>query len=516
MAEVSVACGTPNFRSGLSERVVLDQRHCLWVDGFVKGRPTAVAVELGAGNEQFGTASAAGIEPGTLFVQQLAGEGALGAGFAQDVELFGGERLTPLGIGPLHRVICHAPIKLGNMADSEREQTADWFRRFANAESAESPRYRDWALGIAEDDELLTLVTKLPRAKRQPVLVLTCARVAGVPLRPFETVRDDFIALWPAIAKLAKSRSTQTNDPRRCTPLLVALDRIRGPIALIEVGASAGLTLFPDRYSYRWNAPGRVIESHPTDGESTVLLTADLAGWGASPPRRPNIVHREGIDLNPLDVRDRNDRDWLEALVWPEQQERLDLVRAAADIVAQSPPTMTAGDAVAQIRGVVARARKAAPKATIVVWSPAVLVYLDPAEREKFATYCLRARVLWISLDGRRVIPRIGDAADEMGIEGDFILSLDGAPIAAVDPLGRWVTATDSSGLTPDEIDLIEFERNNWGSTRSKESLVRKVWSLSLVRYYQRVYAIMECSAARRYDSVLVRSFSDSTVRPTA
>jgi hypothetical protein len=397
------------------------------------------------------------------------------------------------------------------MANSERERTADWFRRFASAEGAESPRYRDWALGIANDDQLLALVGKLPLSKRQPVLVLTCARVAGVPLRSFETARDDFIALWPAIAKLAKTRATQTNDPRRCTPLLVALDRIRGPIALIEVGASAGLTLFPDRYTYRWNARGRSVTSLPADGPSAVSLVADIAGWGANLPRRPNIVHREGIDLSPLDVTKPTDRDWLEALVWPEQTHRLAIVRAAADIVAQSPPTLTAGDAVAEIRAAVARARKAAPKATIVVSSPAVLVYLDPAEREKFATYCARAKVRWISLDGRRVIPRIGDEADELRIEGDFVLSLDGVPIASADPLGRQVTVYGLSGLSPEDVDLIEFERENWGPTRSKESLVRKVWNLPLVRYYQRLYGIMESPAARRYDPILVRSFAETS-----
>ena len=395
------------------------------------------------------------------------------------------------------------------MANSERERSAEWFRRFASAEGAESPRYRDWALGIAEDNELLALVTKLPLAKRQPVLVLTCARVAGVPLRPFVTARDDFIALWPAIAKLAKNRATQTNDPRRCTPLLVALDRIRGPIALIEVGASAGLTLFPDRYSFNWNARGRTVASHPADGPSTVTLNADIAGWGANPPRRPNIVYREGIDLTPLDVTSATDRDWLEALVWPEQAERLSIVQAAADIVAQLPVTITAGDAVAEIRSAVARARTAEPKATIVLSSPAVLVYLGPDQREKFVAYCLRANVRWISLDGRRVIPRIGDKADELGIDGDFLLSLDGVPIASADPLGRQVTVYGSSGLTPEDVDLVEFERENWGPARSKESLVRKVWNLPLVRYYQRLYGIMESPAARRYDPILVRSFAE-------
>jgi hypothetical protein len=222
-------------------------------------------------------------------------------------------------------------------------------------------------------------------------------------------------------------------------------------------------------------------------------------------------VHREGIDLSPLDVTKPTDRDWLEALVWPEQTDRLDVVRAAGDIVAQSRPTITAGDAVAEIRAAVARARKATPKATIVVSSPAVLVYLDPADREKFATYCARAKVRWISLDGRRVIPRIGDAADVMGISGDFVLSLDGVPIASADPLGRHVTVFDPSGLSPEDVDLIEFERENWGPTRSKESLVRKVWNLPLVRYYQRLYGIMELTAARRYDPILVRSFAETS-----
>jgi hypothetical protein len=99
------------------------------------------------------------------------------------------------------------------------------------------------------------------------------------------------------------------------------------------------------------------VFSHPADGPSTVTLNADITGWGANPPRRPNIVPREGIDLSPLDVTKPKDRDWLEALVWPEQTDRLDIVRAAADVVAQSRPTITSGDAVTEIRAAVARAR---------------------------------------------------------------------------------------------------------------------------------------------------------------
>jgi len=396
------------------------------------------------------------------------------------------------------------------MALSERDRAADWFRRFADAEGRESHRYREWALAIAADEDILTKIVRLPVAKRQPILLLTCARVAGVPLGTFATVRSDFVKLWPRIAALAKERATQTNDPRRCSPLLIALSRIRGPIALIEVGASAGLTLIPDCYSYVWTARGRQIIADPPSGPSTVTLTADVTGWGANPPSIPRIAYREGIDLNPLDVTDALDREWLEALVWPEQTDRLELVRNAADIVADVSPRLTAGDALDQLRAAVSRARKAAPKATVVVWSPAVLVYLDPSRRAEFQKYCRRSKIRWISLDGRTVLNGLAESAVKRGLAGGFLLTLDGEPIAEVDPLGRSATILNTAGLSPDDMDLLEFERVHWGALRSKESLVRTHWGIPLVRYYQRLYAIMESAAARRYDPVLARAFDES------
>jgi hypothetical protein len=142
------------------------------------------------------------------------------------------------------------------------------------------------------------------------------------------------------------------------------------------------------------------------------------------------------------------------------------------------------------------------------VWSPAVLVYLDPAQRAAFAKYCTSAKVRWVSLDGRHVLPGLDDASTRVGLTGPFILTLGGTPIAEVDPLGRSMTLAPSGGLTAEEIDLIEFERIHWGASRGKESLVRKHWQMSLVRYYQRVYGIMEGAAARRYDPVLTSSFA--------
>jgi hypothetical protein len=52
------------------------------------------------------------------------------------------------------------------------------------------------------------------------------------------------------VATTMLARRTQTNEPARCATLLPALASLRQPLAVLEVGASAGLCLLPDRYGY--------------------------------------------------------------------------------------------------------------------------------------------------------------------------------------------------------------------------------------------------------------------------
>ena len=135
------------------------------------------------------------------------------------------------------------------------------------------------------------------------------------------------------------ARSTQTNEPARCAALLPALAMIDGPLALIEVGTSAGLCLYPDRYSYEYD--GRPVgvrrDVHlrcTTSGPVPVP-----AGCPASPPASASTSTR-------CDVTDPGDLAWLRALVWPGQveTERLQRLDAAAAVVAEDPPTLLTGD----------------------------------------------------------------------------------------------------------------------------------------------------------------------------
>ena len=93
------------------------------------------------------------------------------------------------------------------------------------------------------------------------------------------------------------ARRTQTNEVARCATLLPTLARLPGPLALIEVGASAGLLLLVDRYSYDYGA--HTITSPEVDAP---VLRCDARGAVPIPAQLPEVVWRAGLDLNPLDV----------------------------------------------------------------------------------------------------------------------------------------------------------------------------------------------------------------------
>ena len=80
------------------------------------------------------------------------------------------------------------------------------------------------------------------------------------------------------------ARATQTNEAGRCAVLLPFLAELPQPLALLEVGASAGLCLLPDRYSYRYD-DGTDLDPH--DGPRTSLLPCALGPGVAAPGACP-------------------------------------------------------------------------------------------------------------------------------------------------------------------------------------------------------------------------------------
>ncbi|GAA2098434.1 DUF2332 domain-containing protein [Brevibacterium salitolerans] len=295
------------------------------------------------------------------------------------------------------------------------------------------------ARGVADDEDLLRLLLELPAGKRQPNLFFAAARHCGAPPSDYSSfgkwVRDH----WEPVRRTVLERATQTNEAGRCAALLPFLSSLAGPLALIEVGASAGLCLYPDRYSYEFTGEGTTIRLDPADGPSTAVLPCALDGV-STPSRLPHVVWRAGIDLNPLHVTDADDRAWLSTLKWPEHEQRRSRLEAAAAIAAVDPPVLVEGDLSASLDSLVA----AAPaEATVVVFHTAVLAYLSAEDRRTFSDRMLaRKDLVWVSNEGVNVLPHLAEE-HTLVPDGRFVLCVDGVPIARTGPHGQSCEALD-------------------------------------------------------------------------
>ncbi|GMA24048.1 hypothetical protein GCM10025864_18070 [Luteimicrobium album] len=293
--------------------------------------------------------------------------------------------------------------------------------------------YDDWARSIAADDHVRELVEALPAGKRQPNLVFAAARMVGIPLAPYEQVRDWFVERWGALATVALERATQTNEAARCAVLLQALAKLDGPLALVEVGASAGLCLYPDRYSYRYRSPGATIALDPPDGPSSVVIDCAVDDPAQIPATLPQVVWRAGIDLNPLDVTDPDDVAWLQTLIWPEHDDRRERLRAACAIAALDPPHLVRGDLLNDLDPLL---DDRPADAHLVVFHSAVLVYVDPSSRERFIARMRSLDGTWVANEGAGVLP----SSSGLPHDGRTVLSIDDVPVARTHPHGRSIT----------------------------------------------------------------------------
>ena len=312
------------------------------------------------------------------------------------------------------------------------------YRTFAEVEAAPtSPRYAELASAVAADEELLRFLAALPEGKRQPNLLFGAVQyLSGVPgdgTQLHARVMSD----PERVAEVMRGRATQTNEAARCAALLPLLARLDGPLALIEVGASAGLCLYPDRFSYDY-------DGRPVGEPSPVHLSSTTSGNVPLPARLPEVVARIGVDLNPLDPADPDTRAWLRALVWPgpNAENRLRRLDAACEIAGREPPVLLAGNALERLPDALARVPDGC---TPVVFHTAVLAYLGPAERESFAGAVRSLPARWIAQEAPGVVPGTGVVPDDGSWGDHFLLSLDGRPVARTAPHGGWIDWLDGA-----------------------------------------------------------------------
>jgi len=326
--------------------------------------------------------------------------------------------------------------------------TAENYRRFAACEvGGRSPLYEQLAGGVADDPELLAFLADLPPEKRQPNLLLAAVRyLAGV--QPgYAAFRAVVLDRRGEVAATMLARRTQTNEPARCATLLPVLASLRQPLALLEVGASAGLCLLPDRYGYDYG-------TRRIGGQAGApVLTCRCTGPVPLPSRPVDVVWRAGIDINPLDVTDPDDVHWLSCLVWPGEGDRAERLAAAIDLARRDPPRLIRGDLAERL----AETAAGAPQdATLVVFHSAVLAYVSPGKRAEFARAVTALAAVWLAQEDPDVLSGLpgfpgARPAPEPG-PTSFLLTRDGREVLAyVDGHGtwiRWLEATVSDGTT--------------------------------------------------------------------
>lgn len=319
---------------------------------------------------------------------------------------------------------------MSNGTPDSDSQISSRYRHFALREArGVSETYETWAHSVSRDKAVLTMLGELPQAKQQPNLVFASVRHHGAE-SSYESFRSTLVEQWEGVRGTILSRSTQTNEAARCAVLLPFLASMPQPVALIEIGASAGLCLLPDLYSYRYS-DGTFLD--PGSGPSPVVISAEL-GAGVQPPLQiPQVSWRAGIDLAPIDVTDAEACTWLETLIWPEQQKRKDRLRKALGVARRNPPRILQADLLEALPQLAAQAPA---DVTLIIFHSAVLSYLEAKDRTEFARIVHQLPAHWISNEGQNIVNSLPFPFRSANAMGQFILSIDGTPRALTDPHG--------------------------------------------------------------------------------
>lgn len=275
---------------------------------------------------------------------------------------------------------------------------------------------------MARDRELLGILAELPLAKQQPNLLLGAVKLLFGVAPDWPQFRACVFSGLEEVLELIGTRRTQTNEPARCATLLPLLATLPAPLALLEVGASAGLCLLPDRYGYDYGrlrmtarrrsraAPMPPPAAGPPSRGGVAGGARSLAG--RHPRSRPGRVARGAR----LAGRGRASRD-------AARRARGSQRRPAASGPGQ-PPHRPA-----------ALAAGAPRDATLVVFHTAVLAYVaDAGERAAFAATVRDLGAVWVANENPGLLTEDAPATTEPWPSGRFLLPHDGEPVAWTDP----------------------------------------------------------------------------------
>ena len=344
---------------------------------------------------------------------------------------------------------------------SEQAKSFDYWDFFViECERANAPLYTQIVRGIGGDPALREFASHVKKGQPHANIILAAVhflllRGAQHPLRrfypnlnggnrvegenPFPAFKDFVETHRVELAVLIAKGVTNTNEVARCSSLHAGFRAVAKesgePLALIEIGPSAGLNMIWDRYRVRYTRGGESFEVGPADAALTI--DCELRG-DKNPPLgpTPKIASRVGLELNPVDLSNPEQRDWLKALVWPDNIARFARLEKALDIAGRAKSEIRAGDALALLPDAIARIPEDQP---VCVYHSYVTYQFSDAMREALDNILTMAglrRPIWrLSAEGSLV--RIGEAPMVLGRYHDG--ARDSRQLALCHPHGAWL-----------------------------------------------------------------------------
>ena len=295
-----------------------------------------------------------------------------------------------------------------------------WDHFAAEARRARAPLYERLALGVGGDAELRAIAAGVRRGQPQANVLFGAVhylllRGAQHSLRgfyrnlggmeegdPFPAFRDFVLRDREILAPIIASRITNTNEVARSALLAAgfraAAQEAGEPLHLIELGPSAGFNLHWDRYGVRYMRDGEHFDLEVPN--AALLIECRLVGPKLPPlGPSPKVASRVGLERNPVDLSDPDARDWLKALVWPDQVQRF--ARLEQALAAAGTPPIQRGDALELLPEAMAAAPEHEP---VVVYHSMVTYQFSQDMREAFDAMLIMAslrRPVWrVSLEG--------------------------------------------------------------------------------------------------------------------
>jgi hypothetical protein len=336
-----------------------------------------------------------------------------------------------------------------------------WDFFIGEARRADSPLYVRLAEGVRDNPELRAFAAQARKGQPHANILFGAVhylllRGADHPLRAFYPNLNggtraegdpvphfaDFVGRYrDDLVPLIASRVTNTNEVGRSALLHAAFRAVAKeagePLNLIEIGPSAGLNLIWDRYGVRYHRGGETLPLPVPDPALTI--DCELRGE-KNPPLgpAPRIASRVGLELNPVDLGDPDQRDWLRALVWPDTQGRFERLEAALKAYASERPAIRIGSAL----DLLPDAFRAIPEDQPVCVYHSYVIYQFSREMkealESILTLAGLRRTVWrIAIEGAVD----GTNAIEMVRYHDGVR--DARQLALCHPHGRWLEWTD-------------------------------------------------------------------------